>query len=169
LFKTFENIGVVNKIQFSSRNNKYYCNSVLKDDSGNYTERVYEFDRENLKLLNEHVVTAEMTSTINAINGYIYIKIGKKIYRYVNNKMELMFEVNDPNLGGQLWGRSRNDILIRMYDGVAHYNGTGYQYLFKVNSNVRFSAGAMVFEKEVFIPAEDSKSGYQLIYHGVLK
>jgi hypothetical protein len=169
LYKTFENTGVVNFIKYSSKNDKYYCTSVLEDDSGIYTERVYEFDRESLKLLNEHLVSSEMPSTINTIQGYVYITIGKKTYRYVNNTMELMFEVNDSNFGWQLWGRNCNDILIRMYDGIAHYNGADIKYLLKFSNDNRLAAHAIVLEKEVFIPATDYNTGYQLIYHGVLK
>jgi len=168
-YKTFENSGVINIIKYSQKNDKYYCNSVLNNGDGNYTERVYEFDRENLKLLNEHIMTSEMSSTINSIAGNIYIALGKEVFRYVNSTMEKMFEVNEPNFGGQLWGRNRNDILIRMHDGVAHYNGTDIQYLFKFPNDNRLSANAMVFEKEVFIPAKDYTTGYSLIYHGVLK
>jgi hypothetical protein len=169
LFKKFENIGIINFIKYSSKNDKYYCNSVLTDEGGNSTERVYEFDRDKLKMLNEHAMTSEMMSAINTIRGYIYITLGNKIYCYANGTMELMFEINKPYFGGQLWGRNRNDILIRMYDGVAHYNGTDIQYLIKFPNDNRLSTNAMIFEKEVFIPAKDYNTGYSLIYHGVLK
>jgi hypothetical protein len=132
-------------------------------------ERIYEFDRNNIKMLDEHLQTSENPSSIHTIQGYIYITLGKKVYRYRRDNMELMFEVNDPNFGGQLWGRSRNDILIRMFDGIAHYNGSDRQYLLKLTSNIWLAGEAMVFEKEVFIPAKDYNTGYQLIYHGVLK
>lgn len=169
VYKTFENSGGFNSFRYSKNNNKYYCNGLYYNNDGTIIEKVYEFDGNNLKLLNEHYKSSEMNSALHIIQGYIYITLGKKAYRYSDNKMELMFEVNDPNFGGQLWGRSRNDILIRMFDGIAHYDGTGYKYLLKVTPNVCLSAQAKVFEKEVFIPAQDYKSGYQLMYHGVLK
>ena len=169
LFKVFANAGVINILKYGSINNKYYCNSILNDGTGKKIERVYEFDRENLKLLNEHTITPEMLSTINTIQGYIYIALGRKIYCYTEGAMELKFEITNPEFGGQLWGRSRKDILIRMHDGIAHYNGADIQYLLKFPHDNRLAPNAMIFDKEVFIPAKDYATGYSIIYHGVLK
>lgn len=83
--------------------------------------------------------------------------------------MELIFEVNATNFGGLVWGRNRNDIFIRMKDGIAHYNGTDWQYLFKSQEPMGLSPNSLVLEKDFFIPAKLLKTGANIIYHGTLK
>ena len=106
---------------------------------------------------------------ISIIDGYLYITIDTKIYRYFNGNMEFIFEVNDHNFGVHIWGRNRKDILIRMQDGIAHYNGTDWKYLYKSPEPVILAPNCTIFNNEVFIPAKLRSTGYPIIYHGILK
>jgi hypothetical protein len=164
LDKKLTDSGGINQIKYSTRGDKYYLVSDLSD----YTTKVYEYNRKELKMIYEHPVS-NAGVTISTIDGYVYLVIGEKIYRYFNGKMEFIFEVNDSNFGGVVWGRNRKDIFIRMQDGLAHYNGTDWQYLFKFSEPMSFSPNSAVFGKDFFIPARIRATGYNIIYHGTLK
>lgn len=163
LDKILKDSAVFNQVKYCSRNNKYYLVCALSD----YSTRIYEYDRKNLKVIYEHP-PSNAGPTIATIDGYAYIVIGNKIYRYFNGKMEFIFEVNDPNFGGIVWGRNKKDIFIRMQDGVAHYNGTDWQYLFQSES-VTLSPNSVMFDNDFFVPAKIKNTGYPIIYHGILQ
>lgn len=156
--------GLFNQLKYCPKNNKYYLGLWLTD----YSVRIYEYDRNNLKMIYENP-PSNVGPTISEIDGYIYVVIGHKIYRYFNGKMEFIFEINDPNFGWRVWGRNRNDILIRMKDGIAHHNGTDWKYLFKSPEPIMLSANSEIFINDVFIPAKSETSGNNIIYHGILK
>lgn len=164
LDKKLNDSGVFNQIKYCSKNFKYYLRFSLAD----YSTRIYEYDKKDLKIIYEYS-PSNAGPTISEIDGYAYIVIGKKIYRYFNGNMEFIFEVNDPNFGGVVWGRNRNDITIRMKDGVAHYNGTDWKYLFKSPDPVGFAPNSAIFKNDVFIPAKNERTGSNIIYHGILK
>jgi hypothetical protein len=161
-----KNFGTIFLAKYSSRNNKYYFLSYLDNNSKGLpdTTRLVEYEGEEIK-----TIAIASPITINIINGYLFVTIDHKIYRYYKDNFENYLEVNLPNFGGQIWGRNKNDFFIRMKDGLLHYNGSDLQYLIKFPSNITFGTCALVLEKDVFVHAFDDKSGYNIIYHGKLK
>jgi hypothetical protein len=161
--KMLPDSGGFNQIFYSSKNDKYYLNLWLND----YSTRILEYDRTSIKTIYKYPPN-NVGPTIAEIDGYPYLVIDVKIYRYFNGNMEFIFEVDDPSFGGVIWGRNRNDILIRMRDGIAHYNGKDWRYLFKTIRDNSLQASCVVLENDVFIPAK-LRTGENVIYHGQLK
>lgn len=156
------------KMLYSRRNDRYYFLSGYVAEDQSLTYNIYEYDKKKLlKILSQK--EDGRGCSIYKIDDYLYYIIKNKVYRYWNGNSELIFEVNDINQGGLLGGRNRRDILLRMQDGIAHYNGTDWQYLIKFENNRLPGAEALVFEKDVFVTAKDYVTGYSLIYHGKLK
>lgn len=164
LDKTLPDSAGFNQIKYCSRNDKYYIRCSLF----NYTTRIYEYDRNNFRLIYSYP-PSNGGPTIATIGGYPYIVAGNRIYRYFNGNMEFIFEVDDINFGGVIWGRNRDDIFIRMQDGLAHYNGTDRQYLFKSSAAIMLSPNSAVFSNVIFIPGQLRTTGYSIIYNGKLK
>lgn len=162
--KALPDSGGFNKISYSSRNDKYYLRCPLFD----YSTRIYEYEKGELKIIYDSPPSNRQPG-LSIIDGYVYIITENEIKRYFNGKMELIFKVNDPNFGGTVWGRNRNDIFIRMQDGLAHYNGTDWQYLFKSIGATALMPNCTIFDKDIFIPAKIRTTGYPIIYHGKLK
>jgi len=104
---------------------------------------------------------------LQKIDGEIYFVIGNTINKYVNNSFKKIFEVTLPNFGIQIHGRTAKDIFLRMTDGIAHYNGNDFKYLYKFKSRVSFT-DAVVFEKEIFVLADDLTNGVNLVFRGKL-
>lgn len=76
--------------------------------------------------------------------------------------------IQEPNLGGKIDARSTEDVFLTMTDGVAQYNGTDVQYLFKFqNPNVHVSF-IKAFPKSVFVGASDFSTNINFVYRGYL-
>ena len=167
--KVMKNRGNITKIRYSYRNNTYYFLSDLDNATTTDTIRLTEYNGINIKMIFEEALTGENSCTMNDVDGLLYVTIGRKIYRYVNDKFNDFLEINLPNFGGQIWGRTKNDFFIRMQDGLLHYNGTDLQYILKFHKNTTFGTSALVLEKDIFLHAFNNKTGYNIIYHGKLK
>jgi len=166
--KLINDSGGFAKMFYSNKSDKYYFLSGYVADDNSLTYNIYEYDRNNLTKIKSQKEDG-YGCAIYKIDNHLYYIISKKIYRYWNGNSEYIFEVNDSNQGGLLGGRNRNDILVRMQNGIAHYNGTDWQYLIKFDTKRLLGSDALVFEKDVFVTAKDYVTGYTLIYHGQLK
>ncbi|MEW6195170.1 MAG: hypothetical protein AB1521_08450 [Bacteroidota bacterium] len=155
--------------RYSSNNDKYYFLAFLDNKELMDTTRLLEYDGENIKVVYQNYISDNTSVIINDINGYLYVTIGHKIFRYYRNNFEQILEINNSNFGGQTWGRNKNDIFIRMFDGLMHYNGSDTQYILKFPENIDFGTSTLVLEKDVFVHAFDNKTGYNIIYHGQLR
>ena len=166
--KVINDSGGFMRMFYSSRNDRYYFLSGYVAEDNSLTYNIFEYDKKYLTKILSTQGKDGLTS-IYRIDDYPYFFIGTKVYRYFNNNSEYIFEISDPNKGGLLGGRNRKDILVRMQNGIAHYNGTDLQYLIKFNNKRLLASDAMVFEKDVFVTAKDYVTGYSIIYHGVLR
>lgn len=169
LNRIIKNNGAVIRVRYSSLNNSYYLLTVLDNETLSDTVRLHEYKNNNSKIIYQNYISENTSCVMNDINGSMYVTIGKKISIYYKDRFYDLLEINNPNFGGQLWGRNRNDLFIRMFDGLMHYNGTDLQYILKFPQGVRFGTSALVLEKDIFLHAFDDKSGYNIIYHGKLK
>lgn len=169
LDKIIKNNGAITRVRYSSINNRYYIQTFIDNETKSDTVKLYEYNGNEFKVIYQNYVSENTDCIINDINGYIYVTIGKKIYKYYKDSFEKVLEVNNPNFGGQVWGRNKNDLFIRMFDGIMHYNGTDLQYVLKFPIDIRFGTSALILEKDVFLHAIDNKTGYNIIYHGRLQ
>ncbi len=168
LNRALKNYGNIFLARYSTKNDRYYFLAYIDNKEIMDTTRLLEYDGKDIKtIINDQ--TAGNNLAMNDIDGYLYVGKGKKIYRYIDGKLNDFLEINLPNFGGQTWGRNKNDFFIRMQDGLLHYNGTDLQYLLKFTSNITFGSSMLVLEKDIFLHAFDDKTGYNIIYHGKLK
>ncbi len=168
LDKYLPNNGFISKIKYSSRNDKYYLLCFPYWGFERDTNRLYEYDGNTLKMIYNKATSPENSCTINEVNGEIYVTIGKTICSYLNNDFGYRFEVNDQNFGGQIWGRNKNDILIRMYDGLCHYNGTNIEYILRLPNNLMPGNG-FILKDDFFYVTFDNNTGLNIIYRGTIK
>lgn len=162
--KKFPEMGGFNQIRYCKKNDNYYFQMRMKD----YSIRVYEYDRKDLKIIYSYPPT-NAGPTVSEIDGYAYVVIDNKIYRYFNGRSEFIFEVKEPDFGGVVWGRSRKDIFLRMQDGLAHYNGTDIKYMFRYDERTMMAPNMAIIGNEIFIAGYVYSTGYTVIQHGKLK
>ncbi len=139
--------------------NENYFLSSLKVGGGVVpdTNKIFLYNSTGLKEL----WSGTGVSTVNDMNNEIYIAIGKQIYKYKNNKLQIWKDFSSTTYIGRLWGRSESDFFGVASNGLAHYNGTDLVTLYPTDL---FINEVLVFEKEIVISAENN-----IVIHGKLK
>ncbi|MCX6150364.1 MAG: hypothetical protein NTX22_07585 [Ignavibacteriales bacterium] len=128
-----------------------------------FTGFLYTWDGKELKELYSGYDTFVAT-----LNNKIYVTINQKIYKYKSGNIELWMDYTGTKFGGQIrCGRSEKDFFWGSSDGIAHYNGTDLQTIYKTSL---VSYGGYIFDRDVFfITRDEQKTGYNVIIHGKLK
>jgi hypothetical protein len=154
--------------QESKGNGKYY----IWGTSGNYvtgedTLKFLEFDgsktREIFAQLNTNITSCSMA----LINGKIYFVKNSDVCRYANGAFTVIKTIAGIEQGFILGGRNENDLFFGMPDGIAHYNGTDLQYVYKKPVST-YIFDIALFENEVFFLV-DQMQEKSFIVKGILK
>lgn len=167
LDRVLKNYGNLYKVRYSDKNNRYYILSYIDNKDIADTTQLLEYDGITVKSILYQDIGENFT--INNIDGFLYVSKGNKIYRYYDETLNAYLEVSNPNFRGQVWGRNKNDLLIQMQDGLMHFNGSDLKYILKFPTNTEYGSAALVLERDVFLHAFDNRTGYNIIYHGILK
>ncbi len=155
------------RIRKEETKDRYYISGFIDDNFGLDSVAVYIFENNTFKLIDkEGRSTANIT--IQKIGNYVYMTKEQEIYRLNGTDRTLIYKVNDSNFGLQSYGRNEKDIFLRMFDGVAHYNGTNHEYLFRFEGNKSIRDIA-VFKSDIFVLINDDDNNINLIYHGKLQ
>lgn len=152
------------KIRACESNSKYYVRAVTKRVD---TVKIYSL--ENGKVKEEYSMqrTNYTNCDIAVINDELYTIINNKIEKVGGGFPPFAINIDLEQFDETIFARSRNDIFLRMWDGIAHYNGSNSKYLVKFDTNQGF-VNALLFHEEVFILSRDYTFGYTLIYRGKL-
>jgi hypothetical protein len=132
------------------------------------TSQLFRFDRQSLVQIYGAPAGRSGEAYISQAVGGVFIVRGKRI-SFANGNSETDILIVESGLfGNAVEGRTVKDVFLLMFDGIAHFDGTDIQYLFRVGPNVRFSA-AKLFENSVFVAAFDRDRHVNLIYRGYLE
>ena len=155
------------RIKRDLTNGLYYLRGM--DNNGTIVS-LFEYDGNiTLKNIYENSFSIETNAIAQSIGSKVCFLIGYKINKYENQQFKPFVEINEPGFGGQFWGRSEKDIFLRMFDGVAHYNGSDIRYIINFNKDDNISVtDVALFEKECFILTTDYNNGQSIIYKGKL-
>ncbi|HSH52763.1 MAG TPA: hypothetical protein VK982_13645 [Bacteroidales bacterium] len=157
----------LNRIRKEEAKDRYYINGFIFDNLGEDSNAAVLFENDKFNLIDkERYSTASIT--VQKIGEYVYMTKEQEIYRLNGTDRTLIYKVNDSNFGLQSYGRNEKDIFLRMFDGVAHYNGTNHEYLFRFEGNKSIRDIA-VFESDIFVLINDDDNNVNLIYHGKLQ
>ena len=136
---------------------KYIYLAGTKFETTGDTEKIYMYNGKELIQL----YSGTETTTVNQINGKVYLCIGNKIYKPKNNGLEIWKDFNWTKYLGRVWGRSEKDFFGVASDGLAHYNGTDLVTIYPTVSSI---VDGFIFEKDIFIICD-----FRIIIHGKLK
>lgn len=151
-----------------SENKNYYIFGLNSSVTEGTYDGIFEFDGNTLTQKYKAIRNATTWAFVQEINDKVFFVIGNRITRLINNEFKTIFEVANPSFGLQIFGRSEKDIFLRMEDGIAHYNGSDIQYLYKFQSKMSIVDG-VILENEVFFLALDYITGNNYLIHGKLK
>jgi len=137
--------------------NGKYLITATNVDSG-FLEKLFVFDGvSNIK----EIYSDYTYPYLDEMNGDVYIAINRKIYKCINDKLELWKDFSNTSYHSTVLGRNEKDFFGAGYDGIMHYNGTDFKILFQTQLEKK---GVLIFEKDVFFFAyTEAASGYNYI------
>lgn len=141
--------------QASKESNHYYL-SGTRFESVEDTNKIFEFDGSNLRT----IWSGTEVSSVNEIGGRIYLAIGKKIYKYQNDVLNIWKDFSGTTYVGRVWGRGEKDFFGVASDGLVHYNGTD---LITIYPTHLFINDLLVIENDIYMLCEN-----RIIVHGQL-
>lgn len=159
---------VFSTIRRAKKDSRLHYISALEFAPEGYLSVVYEFDGKNFKKIYSAPWVTSTFAELSLVGDHLYINHGPDIYQYRNGKWELFYSIKIPDFLFPVSGRSSKDIIVAMYDGVAHYNGSDLVYIcrfpkrYDINSNT-------IFDDGVVITMMDESTGANIIYRGKLK
>ncbi|HDR52038.1 MAG TPA: hypothetical protein ENN90_10555 [Mariniphaga anaerophila] len=107
--------------------------------------------------------------SLEVINGKCYFVMGNNIYKYILEKFIKCNSIENDHFGYQICGRSDSDFFLSMKDGLAHYNGTDIEYLYRFPKySIMLNKNSVLFEKEVFF-AGLTRDFRNVVLHGVIQ
>jgi len=159
------------RIHFISIREQYSTNQLFlegwePEQTAPDTFKVYLYDRgEKLKEIYSGLYEMALTE----INGQVFFVSQGKIYKILNNKLNLWKDFSEIASGYRITGRSEIDFFLESLDngGIFHYNGTDLTQVFPINTTdypiVRF-----IFEKDIFFVCQNLYTNLITIVHGKL-
>ncbi|MCL5020856.1 MAG: hypothetical protein M1339_04160 [Bacteroidetes bacterium] len=141
----------------------------LPDGSVPDSNKIFEFDGTNLHQIYSDLDANGRACGFAPIQGGIVVLEGRDLIFMNESEKENLITIQEPNLGGRIEARSTEDVFLTMTDGVAHYNGTDVQYLFKFPNSNTFLTFIRAFPGSVFVSAHDYSSRLSFIYRGYLQ
>ena len=124
------------------KNGKFIIRAENSDNG--FLEKLFVFDgSSNLK----EIYSDYNYPAIYEMNGDVYIVISSKIYKCINDKLELWKDFSNTSYVRTVLGRYEKDFFGCGYEGIMHYNGTDFKILFPTPLEQK---GVLIFEKNVF-------------------
>jgi len=149
-----------NRYQFFHiyRENKVNSNYYLMGTATDYSDwsdtlKFFEFDGNRVREIYSQFYTSNTMLGMILMQGKIYFFINSDMCRYINGRFEVIKTIPGTNKGYVLGGRNENDLFFAMPEGIAHFNGTDLQIIYK-KPEFTYIYHLAVFEKEVFIMAD---------------
>ena len=146
-------------------NTNYYILGIRVEQFGEDTLKIFELVSNSLNEIYKGYTYVDSGGSFEQIGKEIFFLNNRKIGTYSSNQFHQVVKISELNFGGAFWGRNEKDIFLRMYDGIAHYNGTDIKYLYSFRQGISIS-DAMLFEKDVFFLAYDFNNGLNLTIRG---
>lgn len=117
------------------------------------TLKILEFDGKKVKEIASQQYSDYSGISMTFIKGRTYFFINSDVCRYIDGGIKVIKTIPGINRGYILGGRSENDLFFALPEGVAHYNGTDLQLIYKKPAST-YIYDMAIFENEIFILAD---------------
>jgi hypothetical protein len=156
-------------------NENIYIQAIKLGYSVSDTTEFYQFTGNKLTRIFSEANDKIYTANLNLIGDKVYFVIGHDVYRYEAGflgikKFVKIFSFNNPNFGYQVYGRNEKDVFVRMFNGIAHFDGTDLVYMHTFDNNfTSINNIPAIFENEVFFCVADYVNKVNFVLSGKLK
>jgi hypothetical protein len=154
------------RIYKSITDGKYYLNGYRWNPLGD-SSYLFQFDGNNLKSLYSGNFGREQYGTMGLVGNEILFVKGRWISTYDGANFHNLTYISEPNFDNGVDGKSKSDLILWMLDGIAHYNGTDVQYIYRITSNMRLLY-PVIFDSVIMFSTMDMNTGNTLIIKGTL-
>ncbi len=104
---------------------------------------------------------------MSSIDGKIFFLLGRELCRYQDDSFIHFFSFDYKKFSFHVCGRHEKDLFFGMQDGIAHYNGTDIEYIYKFPfETMRFTGSPLILDKEIFYCIRNYGEYYNLVLHG---
>lgn len=110
-----------------------------------------------------HYNNMDRKCQVYRIQDKLLVEMNGTIYEYFQGQYKEFISIQALKNGYIMGGRSKNDMFIWQKEGLAHYNGTDTQIIFKLKDDIWLIRKALVFSKEIFFYGYDQKGNYYLV------
>ena len=133
----------------------------------------YSFSTQGLKELYKDSEDNAGTGNLGLIGDRVYFTIGNSLYRYLKvfseGRLLKGLTFDNPQFGNVVFGRNEKDFFVRMVDGLAHYNGSNLEYVYKFEDKTNdIGQIPLIFEKEVYFIMFNFTKKDNYVLHGKL-
>lgn len=131
------------------------------------TTAIYSYKNGNMNLLFKKSTSYNHPAMIG---NQIYIIFDNEVYALVKNELILRFTISQNNFEGLIQGKNFYDLFILVQDGLMHYNGKDYEYLFNINPQHGLSiSDGLILDNQIFYGLLNIFEMSNYIYIGKLK
>ncbi|MGB2868838.1 MAG: hypothetical protein WBD36_10325 [Bacteroidota bacterium] len=138
----------------------------IPDGSVPDSSKIFEFNGTSLKEIYSGLESASEVGSFTPIQNGIIIARGRKLSFYDGKNEQGIVTLASGNV---INARNTKDIVIGGPDGIAHYDGTDVQYLYRFSVSTTRIDGSEVFDNAVFVIAFDLTQRLNLVYRGYLQ
>lgn len=168
LFLANSNSGYYLFLKENNQVSNYYLADIKQTDGMTTdTVAIYKYWDRQFKEIYRSLRTDNDDIYFNSINNRLLYSLGDGIYIYHNEQFFNLFKVSNPAIFTKgIFGRNEKDLFLTMTDGLAHYNGSNIEYIFKQTTvPVMLYGGMVILEKDIYL-LENSIPGLNIIHHG---
>ncbi|MGE5350599.1 MAG: hypothetical protein ACM3P0_00850 [Acidobacteriota bacterium] len=123
----------------------------------------YDGDKSLKEIATGVIYNRSSQCRIYMVQEKLLLEIQGAIYEYNKGEYKKLISIETLNNGTIIGGRNISDIFIWQREGLAHYNGTDTQVIFKLKDDIWLHGCVAAFEKEIFFMGSDQKGDYYLV------
>ena len=130
------------------------------------TSKVYELNNNTIEQLYWDKEEDYEYVDLEITQSELIFVLGNKLCTYTNGKFSTFLNI------GKHYGvsiRNRKDIFINMKDGIKHYNGLNFKYIYKFENNDIVGLGRTQLFKNEYFQIAWTNNEHNYIIHGILK
>jgi len=158
-------------LRVRTENDKVYVFSYgINYETGDGDVEFYQVVDNELQQIYSNKESEIYWASMSNIDGKIYFLLGRKLYRYKDDRFINVLSVDHEKYFAQVCGRHEKYLFVARRDGIAHYNGTDIEYIYKFPSEGMGILGhPLILEKDIFYCMKNQGTQwYNMILHGKL-
>lgn len=151
------------------QNGALYIAGLTVHFDNNDTVKIFKYYKNEISEIFQDNIRNVDLCYMEIIGSQLYFMIGNRLMKYENDKFVEVLKLEYDNSLNYACGRNEKDIFFFMCDGLVHFNGTNFEYVFRfTNGELILWGPPVILEKDIFITATENIGNKTRIIHGHL-